>query len=77
MRGIPQSAVSRKLARHIKREMGAKHAHCAIIYEDELERIWPADDENREAKIAQFAKKYGFRVRYYTKGLCAIFDKAP
>ena len=25
---------------------------------------------NREAKIAQFAKKYGFRLRFYSKG-CA------
>jgi len=65
-----------KLAGHIEREMRGQHAHCAI-YEDELERIWPANEENREAKIAQFAKKYGFRLRFYRKGLCAIFDKRP
>jgi hypothetical protein len=27
--------------------------------------------------IAQFAKKYGFRLRFYQKGICAIFDKWP
>jgi hypothetical protein len=43
--------------------------HCAI-YEKDLERIWPLNEKDREAKIAQFAKKYGFRLRFYSKG-CA------
>jgi len=46
-------------------------------YEDELKRIWPLHEQDREAKIAKFAKKYGFRMRFYSKGLCAIFDKWP
>jgi hypothetical protein len=33
--------------------------------------------KDRETKIAQFAKQYGFRLRFYGKGLCAIFDKWP
>jgi hypothetical protein len=37
---------------------------CAI-YEDELQRIWPLDEENRKAKIAQFAKEYGFKLSFY------------
>jgi hypothetical protein len=48
--------------------------HCAI-YEDELQRIWPLNEENRKAKIAQFAKDYGFQLSFYKQGLCAIFEK--
>jgi hypothetical protein len=46
--------------------------HCAV-YEQELERIWPLSEKDREAKIAQFAKQYGFRLAFYKEGLCAIF----
>jgi hypothetical protein len=40
------------------REIGAANriGHCAI-YEDELQRIWPLEEENRRAKIEQFAKE--------------------
>lgn len=48
--------------------------HCAV-YEDELKRLWPLDQKERQVKIAQFAKEHGFRLRFYRKGLCAIFDK--
>ena len=58
-----------------KRQVG-KLGHCAI-YEDELKRLWPINQEDREAKIAQFAMHYGFRLRFYRQGLCAIFDKWP
>jgi hypothetical protein len=65
------------LARQIDRELkvGA-WGHCAV-YELELQRLWPTDEENRKAKIAQFAKEYGFRLSYYKLGLCAIFVKEP
>lgn len=63
------------LAQQVKTE-SAKRGHCAI-YEDRLQRVWPINDINRESKIAQFAKKYGFRLRFYRKGLCAIFDQWP
>ena len=46
--------------------------HCAV-YENELIRIWPLDEKDREAKLAQFAKEYGFRLAFYKPGLCAIF----
>jgi hypothetical protein len=46
--------------------------HCAI-YEKELQRIWPITEENRKAKIAEFAEKQGFRLAYYKQGHCAIF----
>ena len=49
--------------------------HCAV-YEPELTRAWP-DPENREAQIASFAKKYGWRLRHYSHEFCAIFDKEP
>jgi hypothetical protein len=65
------------LAHRIKRELNlGKTTHCAV-YEDELKRLWPLDQKEREANIAEFAKKFGFRLRFYKKGLCAIFDKWP
>jgi hypothetical protein len=30
--------------------------HC-VIYEDELQSLWPLDEANRKAKIEQFAKE--------------------
>jgi hypothetical protein len=52
------------------------HGHCGV-YEEELAVIWPVSDGDRERKIRQFAQEFGFRLRFYQKGLCAIFDKAP
>jgi hypothetical protein len=49
----------------------------ATVYERELKRFWPLNEEHRQAKIAQFAKKHGFRLRFYSKGLYAIFDEGP
>ncbi len=34
-------------------------------------------DFDREEKIAQFAKEYGFHLSFYKLGLCAIFVKNP
>jgi len=65
----------RKLSRQIERELKTAK-HCAI-YEDELSRIWPHDGNQREQKVARFAEKHGFRLRFYCDGLCAIFDKEP
>jgi hypothetical protein len=65
------------LAARIKRRLlldTGKWGHCAI-YENELQRIWPLNEENRKAKIAAFAKEYGFKLVYYKLGLCAIFEK--
>jgi hypothetical protein len=64
------------LARQIEREMHGEWRHFAI-YEPDLERLWPLNEKDREAKIAQFATQYGFRLRFYSKGMCAIFDKWP
>jgi hypothetical protein len=58
------------IAKELKR---AKH--CAV-YEPELTRVWP-DAANREAQLASFAKKHGWRLRHYSHGFCAIFDKDP
>ena len=65
------------LARLIKRELrlqAGKYGHCAV-YEDELQRVWPINEENRKAKLAQFANENGFRLVYYKRGLCAIFEE--
>jgi hypothetical protein len=35
----------------------------------------PLDEENRKARIAQFAKEYDFKLSFYKEGLCAIFEK--
>ena len=67
------------LASKIERELETqtdKLGHCAI-YEEELQRIWPLDEENREKKIAEFAREYGFHLNFYKQGLCAVFVKEP
>jgi hypothetical protein len=38
------------------------------VYEKELQRVWPITEENRKAKIAEFAKNHGFRLAYYKQG---------
>ena len=65
------------LAKQIERELEKKterDGHCAI-YEDQLQRIWPLNVENRKEKIEQFAKEHGFKLSFYKLGLCAIFEK--
>ena len=69
------------LAERIRRDLQlqtTKSAHCAI-YEGELQRIWPVNEQDREKKIAQFANEYGFHLSFYKHGLCAIFveEKLP
>jgi hypothetical protein len=65
------------LAQRIESELRqGRWKHCAI-YEEELQRLWPLEAKDRKAKIAEFAKTCGFRLRFYRKGLCAIFDKWP
>jgi hypothetical protein len=65
------------LARQIEQGMHGKEWRHSAIYEKELARLWPLNEKDREAKIAQFATQYGFRLRLYSKGMCAIFDKSP
>jgi hypothetical protein len=62
------------IRRGLKLETG-NYGHCAV-YEDELQRVWPITEENRKAKIEQFAKEQGFRLVYYKPGLCAMFEEA-
>jgi hypothetical protein len=65
------------LARLIRRQLrleANKLGHCAI-YEHQLQRLWPLNEKNRRAKIAAFAKVYGFRLIFYKPGLCAMFEK--
>ena len=65
------------LAKRIRRELEretAKTGHCAIN-EDELQRLWPIDEENRKQKIAHFANENGFKLTFYMQGLCAVFER--
>lgn len=48
--------------------------HCAV-YENDLEQICPGNDKDRKKKLAEFAAQYGFRLRFYHKGLFAIFGE--
>ena len=65
------------LARLIRRELrleAGQYGHYAV-YKDELQRVWPINEQNRKAKIEQFANENGFRLVYYKRGLCAIFEE--
>ena len=65
------------LAGLIRRELqleAGTYGYCAV-YEDELQRVWPMNEENRKAKIEEFANENGFRLIYYKLGLCAIFEQ--
>ena len=65
------------LARLIRRELrleAGQYGHYAV-YKDELQRVWPINEQNRKAKIEQFASENGFRLVYYKRGLCAIFEE--
>jgi hypothetical protein len=53
-----------------------KSAKHYAVYEPELTQVWP-DGESRQAQITSFAKKHGWRLRHYSHGFCAIFDKEP
>ena len=70
------------LAKRIEREMYRarkdwaryENEHCAL-FEKELEQICPREDKDRRKKLVEFADQYGFRLRFYHKGLFAIFGK--
>ena len=70
------------LAKQVEREMRRAarnwalyhHEHCAL-YEKDLEQICPRKDKDRKKKLIKFAQQFGFRLRFYHEGLCAIFDK--
>jgi hypothetical protein len=65
------------LAKHIEEELHrGLWSYCAI-HEDELQEFWPLDAPYRELRIARCAAKYGYRLRFYQKGMCAIFDRQP
>jgi hypothetical protein len=65
------------LASRIQHELQVGEGQHYAAYEDELQRIWPLDEKDRKAKIAQFAKEGGFCLSFYKKGLCAIFENNP
>lgn len=52
-----------------------RSANYCPVYEEQLVALWPITDNDREAKIRSFAEEQGFRLRFYCKGQCAVFDK--
>jgi hypothetical protein len=70
------------LAKQIEREMHRaskswahyENEHCAL-FENDLGFICPENVKDRRKKLAEFAAQYGFRLRFYSKGLFAIFAK--
>jgi hypothetical protein len=67
----------KNLAKRIKHELqiqNNKHGYCTI-YEDELRAIWPINIRNREAEIAEFAIRFGFKLSFYKLGQGAVFQK--
>jgi hypothetical protein len=62
------------LARRIAEEL-KRAKHCAV-YEPDLTLVWP-DQTKRRPQIELFAKRHGWRLRHYSHGFCAIFDKEP
>jgi hypothetical protein len=65
-----------QLAKLIESRMRGQWEHAAV-HESDLQCIWPLNEQDRERKIAEFATHYGFRLRFYTKGMYAIFVKEP
>jgi hypothetical protein len=65
------------LAQRIQEELETQNVGVGtcVVYEDELERLWPLDRENRQVRIEHFAKEFGFRLRFYKQGRCAIFGR--
>jgi hypothetical protein len=51
-----------------------QNEHCAL-FEKDLEHICPKNDKDRRRKLVEFAAEYGFRLKFYHKGLFAIFGK--
>ena len=51
-----------------------QNEHCTL-FEKDLECICPTNDNDRKKKLVEFAAQYGFRLRFYHKGLFAIFGK--
>ena len=69
----------RKLAAQIRRELRESSLlipYCAV-YEEDLQRLFPLELKNREVEIEGFARQHGFRLRFYKRGLCAIFQENP
>jgi hypothetical protein len=67
----------KNLAKRIKHELqiqNNREGYCTI-YEDELRAIWPINVRNREAEIAEFAIRFGFKLRFYKLGRGAVFQK--
>jgi hypothetical protein len=65
------------LANQIEHELQHGLWQYCTVCEDELQRLWPLEIPYRELRIADFAVRYGFHLRFYQKGVCAIFEKQP
>jgi hypothetical protein len=71
----PMRTLADRITREL-RESALPIPYCAI-YEEELQQYWPLQIEDRQHQIETFAKEYGFKLRFYRRGLCAIFQEQP
>jgi hypothetical protein len=55
--------LAEQIRRQLELRQGSAIQHCAIG-EQELQRIWPLNEMDRERKIAQFAKDYGLHLTW-------------
>ena len=69
----PMRTLPARIRREL-RETAQPIPYCAV-YEEDLQRFWPLELQNREAEIGQFAKQHRFKLRFYKRGLCAIFQE--
>jgi hypothetical protein len=75
-KGVPRGTILgsvQALAEFILGEL--RSATYCPVYEEQLIRLWPVTQSDREAQIRSFAEERGFRLRFYCHGQCAVFDK--
>jgi hypothetical protein len=63
------------LARRIRRQLEAQVDAGTALLRQRIATLWPLSEQNRKAKIAAFAREYGFCSSLYKPGLCAIFER--
>ena len=66
--------LAEQINRALELRAGTAIQHCGVS-DEELQRIWPLNEVDRERKIAHFAEEHGLMLTWYNEGTCAIFEK--